>query len=191
MGHQSLTLGRPPSIGLSYVDCAIPKSHNDSDINDLCMLSLQSSILPLTRRIVWSWKYQFHKNILGPVLELTLVAKSTDYMTVLELDRKVREAPVPLPLNLFLAKDRNDLELEIFMKGVFLSMVRSVTMVYLHKSYFARALLDHPTNPLCSPYATSFLAVARCSSAVIQNGSHYTQKFPEICMRYLCAQLCF
>ncbi|KAF7985883.1 hypothetical protein HWV62_43760 [Athelia sp. TMB] len=180
----SLTLGRPPSIGLSYVDCAIPKSHNDSDINDLCMLSLQSSILPLTRRIVWSWKYQFHKNILGPVLELTLVAKSTDYMTVLELDRKVREAPVPLPLNLFLAKDRNDLELEIFMKGVFLSMVRSVTMVYLHKSYFARALLDHPTNPLCSPYATSFLAVARCSSAVIQNGSHYTQKFPEICMRW-------
>ncbi|KAF7981381.1 hypothetical protein HWV62_33865 [Athelia sp. TMB] len=141
----SLSLGRPPAIGLSYVDCALPRVGSDSD----------------PEAQFWNWKYKFNRNIFGSVLEMTLAAKSPDYKTILEFDQKVREMPLPHALNVFLKNDDDEISLNVYMKGSYLSMVRSVTLLYIHKSYFAQALLDHPDNPLLSPYATSFLAATR------------------------------
>ncbi|KAF7979214.1 hypothetical protein HWV62_43160 [Athelia sp. TMB] len=168
VAQSSLALGRPPSIGLPYVDCALPRLQSDSDIEDQ----------------FWNWKYQFNKNIFGSVLEMTVGVKSPDYQTILEFDRKVREMPLPSALSHFLSMDRDEMDMNIFMKSGYLSMVRSVTMSMIHKSHFARALTDHPADPLSSPYTTSVLAVARCSSAIIQNSSLYTKRFPEVCARW-------
>ncbi|KZP02176.1 hypothetical protein FIBSPDRAFT_1056026 [Athelia psychrophila] len=55
-------------------------------------------------------------------------------------------------------------------------MIRSVTMLFIHKTYFARALINHPANPLRSPYAASFLAATRCASAVIRSSAQYIKE---------------
>lgn len=117
------------------------------------------------------------------MLEMTLGAKSADYKTVLEFDRKVRETQMPPALNFFTNRDHDEVGLNVYMKGGYLAMVRSVTMLYIHKNFFARALLDHPNDPLASPYSTSFLAATRSASAIIRSSAVHIERFPEICLR--------
>ncbi|KAF7975557.1 hypothetical protein HWV62_9243 [Athelia sp. TMB] len=168
-GFQSLALGRPPSIGLSYVDCALPHVEAQTD----------------PEAQFWKWKYQFNKNVFGTVLELTLGAKSPEYKIILELDRKVRDMPVPPALNIFRRTiNPDEMSLNVVMKSGWLAIIRSITLLYIHKSYFARALIEEPANPLRSPYATSFLAAARCSSAVIRISSGHITTYPKLCMRW-------
>ncbi|KAF7973068.1 hypothetical protein HWV62_16252 [Athelia sp. TMB] len=85
----SLLLGRPPSIELSYVDCAFPKAGEDSDM------------------IYWNWKYLFARDIMGSAIKLTLAASPPAYRHILELDRKVREMVLPPALNVFLRSEDN------------------------------------------------------------------------------------
>ncbi len=46
-------------------------------------------------------------------------------------------------------------------------------MIHIHRTFFAQALLDHPTNPLASPYAPSFLAANRCASILLRSFLHH------------------
>ncbi|KZP26800.1 hypothetical protein FIBSPDRAFT_1003224 [Athelia psychrophila] len=166
----SLALGRPPSIALCYVDCALPQAQQDDSDAEYQF---------------WNWKYQFTRDIYGSILELTLGAKSADYKAILEVDRRVRETPMPPALDYFLGKDHEEVSPSVYMKGGWLLLVRPITMLYLHKNFFARALLDHPTDPLASPYATSFLAAARSASSLIKSAATHIKRFPDLCMRWL------
>lgn len=184
--QQSLELGRPPSIALAYVDCALPLAQSDNDADDQCMFGLCSDqFILLMAQAVWNWKYQFNRDFSESLIQLTLSAKPPEYRTVLDFDRKIREAPMPAALN-SLANDHDysHVGLGLYMKGGYLTMVRSVAMLYIHRNFFARALLDHPANPLNSPYATSFLATARCASSIIRTNSIHISRYPDFCMRY-------
>ncbi len=46
-------------------------------------------------------------------------------------------------------------------------------MIHIHRTFFAQALLDNPTNPLSSPYAPSFLAANRCASILLRSFLHH------------------
>jgi hypothetical protein len=41
-------------------------------------------------------------------------------------------------------------------------------LLYLHRSFFARAVSDHPKDPLGSPYGTSVIAAYRSAGSLIQ-----------------------
>ncbi|KAF7976905.1 hypothetical protein HWV62_5292 [Athelia sp. TMB] len=148
----SLTLGRPPSIELSYVDCGFPKAGEDSNT------------------IYWNWKYQFVRNIFGSVVKITLAASPPPYKQILELDRKVREMVLPPALNVLVRREDNyhDMSASVYLKSCLLSQFRWFSMLYIHRSFFVQALLDHPENPLKSVYATSFLAAYRSASVIIR-----------------------
>jgi hypothetical protein len=133
---------------------------------------------------VWHYKYIFTRDVFASVLELTLAANPPSYETILDLDRKVREKILPPSLNVFLTKDDDDVTPSVYMRGCLLSLYRTVTMLYIHRSFFAQAVLDHPVNPLRSPYAPSFLAAYRCASVIIKNSISNFERFPDLCMRY-------
>jgi hypothetical protein len=57
-------------------------------------------------------------------------------------------------------------------------------LLYIHRSFFAQALLDHPSNPLRSRYAPSFLAAYRCASGVIKSAVNQFDRFPDLSMRW-------
>lgn len=40
-------------------------------------------------------------------------------------------------------------------------------LLYLHRSFFARALTDHPKDPLGSPYGTSVIAAYRSAGSLV------------------------
>ncbi|KZP30137.1 hypothetical protein FIBSPDRAFT_908140 [Athelia psychrophila] len=166
----SLALGRPPSLELSYVDCDFPTGEDleDSDAQ------------------YWKWKYQFIRDVFGSVLKLTLAATPPSYKAILELDRKVRDMVLPPALNVFLrAKDEEGhIDAGSYMKGCLLSQIRSFSMLFIHRSFFAQALLDHPENPLRSPYATSFLATYRAATVCITATIKHTKRYPDLFKRW-------
>ncbi|KAF7968677.1 hypothetical protein HWV62_29727 [Athelia sp. TMB] len=132
-----------------------------------------------------SWEQTIYtKSVATSILEVTLGAKAPDYKTILELDRKVHEMPLPANLRLFLECDLDEAGLDIAMKGGHLTILRAVCLLYIHKNHFARALIDHPADPLRSPYATSFLVTTRCSSTVIRLSYEHIKRVPKLCARF-------
>lgn len=169
----NLALGRPPSVRLSYIDCEFP-------LDEEATLDAEGNSL----KGYYQWKYEFTKDIFASVIELTLTAEAPQYQTILELDRKVREKTLPQHLNVFISPEDEHCTPSIYMKKCLLGQYRSITLLYLHRSFFAQAMLDHPTNPLRSPYAPSFLAAYRCASGVIKSSLNHYDRFPELCGRW-------
>ncbi|KII94752.1 hypothetical protein PLICRDRAFT_96595 [Plicaturopsis crispa FD-325 SS-3] len=167
----SLALGRPPCIRLSYVDCEWPEDKDQTIDKD-------GNHVPG----VWAWRYMFAKEVLAPITEKTLTAVPPKYETILELDRKIRELMVPPQLRNF--SDNQHITPSFYLQTRVISHFRSISMMYLHRSFFAQALLDHPANPLRSQYAPSFLATYRCASAVIKLSIEHYERFPDFCLRW-------
>ncbi|KZP20104.1 hypothetical protein FIBSPDRAFT_932524 [Athelia psychrophila] len=165
----SLALGRPPSIELSYVDCAFP-TYDKEDYDAQ----------------YWNWKYKFMRDVFALVVKLTLAAAPPSYKAILELDRKVREMVLPPALNVFLRTENAQAYVTagVYMKSYLLLSFRSFSMLFIHRSFFAQALLDHPENPLRSPYATSILATYRAASFVINSMVKHLERYPELFMRW-------
>lgn len=130
---------------------------------------------------VWNWKYSFAIEVFGSVAKLTLSANSPNYATVLKLDQKIRERTVPPSLKAS-GLDETCGTTAYIQSGV-VTLFHTLTILYLHKSFFAQALIDHPENPLLSRYAPSFLAVSSCASVIIQSTLNFTIKAPHMIMR--------
>ncbi|KIJ70190.1 hypothetical protein HYDPIDRAFT_78679 [Hydnomerulius pinastri MD-312] len=170
----SMALGRPPSLSLSYVDCEYPEDETMS-MNDKGEVEMG----------FFRWKYSFTRDVFIPVTELTLTATPPSYETILELDRKVREKALPPSLNLYRSSSTDEYSTPTtYVRGRLLFQFRTSTMLYIHRSFFAQAMLDFPSNPLRSPFAPSFLAAYRCASAIIKTTVLNFQKYPELFTRF-------
>ncbi|KIY71236.1 hypothetical protein CYLTODRAFT_140102 [Cylindrobasidium torrendii FP15055 ss-10] len=170
----SIGLGRQPSIRLSYCDTELP---ND----DEATLDDEGNI----KTGFYRWKYEFCRDVFSQILEATLTAEPPSYQTVLDMDRKVREKALPPHLNLSTySKDRlASITPLMYMQGCLLNQHRTVVSMYLHRSFFAQAMLDHAANPLRSPYAPSFLAAYRCASSIIKLSADYLEHLPQLAFR--------
>ena len=112
----------------------------------------------------WYFKYVFTEKIFASVVQLTQAARPPSYKVVLDIDRRIRETQLPPALDVFFAEQDPHGSPRVYMKAYALSQFRSTVILYIHRSFFVQALLDHPDNPLKSPYAPSFLAVYRAAS---------------------------
>ncbi|KAF9247205.1 fungal-specific transcription factor domain-containing protein [Melanogaster broomeanus] len=170
----SMALGRPPSLSLSYVDCEFPDD-DSTTINEKGEEEIG----------FFRWKYSFTKDVIIPVTELTLTATPPSYETILELDRKVRDKVLPASLNLYRSSSTDEYTTPTaYARGRLLFQFRTSTMLYIHRSFYAQAMLDFPSNPLRSPFAPSFLAAYRCASAIIKTTVLNFQKYPELFTRF-------
>ncbi|KAG9219101.1 hypothetical protein CCMSSC00406_0001511 [Pleurotus cornucopiae] len=169
----SLAMGRPPSIRTSYMDCEFPDDETET-IGEDGQVAMG----------FYHWKYIFARDILANVMELTLTAATPSYQTILDLDRKVRELRPPPHLNVSITPDDPNWAPRVYVQGCLLQHVRGVTMLYIHRSFFAQALLDHPINPLRSPYAPSFLAAYRCASGIIKLSVQHYSRMPDLYGRW-------
>lgn len=168
----SLTLGRPPSIRLSYVDCQFPTDHEETLDND-------GNRLPGQDR----YRYIFTTKIVTKVVELVLGAKPPSYQTILELDKEFRQMRPPRHISAKYQKLDDISTPSEYMRGHFLSRLRGITGLYIHRGFFVQAILGHPEDPLCSPFVASYLAAYRCASGIIQSHVKHFAKFPLLLMR--------
>ena len=102
---QSLNTGRPPSFSLAYVDCGFPQydassSGKGGSFGSSCKLFDKVSwthILSPIRSFftVEIWQCRFAAECVAEVTSRILTAEVPSYATIMELDRKVREFPLP------------------------------------------------------------------------------------------------
>ncbi|KAF9245323.1 hypothetical protein BU15DRAFT_41174 [Melanogaster broomeanus] len=153
---QCWTFGRPPSFYLSHIDCRLPSSGETSDES------------------FHAWKHRFASECMSVVHDQAFGAKTPAYPTVLQLDRKLRAFPVPPNLqiagfgNSSTSPDsRHQESVSLTLQRHIVLAIREMNLLYLHRSFFARAVTDHPKDPLGSPYGTSVLAAYRSAGSLV------------------------
>lgn len=168
--------GRPPSQAMNFVDC---KQTPDPQLpDDPC-----ASFDPL--------KYRFTE-ILLDVINASFGATPPTYDQILKLDRQLRDYYIP-PLFQVAGinedgKPRPQLPpnppLGLSLQSHAVAMLRENALLYMHRSFFAKALSEHPDDPFKSRYAASVLACHRsaCAIIILVRKLHYVE--PRIVLRF-------
>ncbi|CAA7261067.1 unnamed protein product [Cyclocybe aegerita] len=159
---QSMNNGRPPSFSLAYADCSFPQYDTNNETN-------------LTAFEIW--QFRFASECVADVTARTLTAEAPSYATIMDLDRKVREFPLPEGLG---SSDDFGTSFQRFV----LEHIKETVLMYIHRSFFAQAIMDHPANPLKSTYAPSFLAAYRASSTILKVVREQFKMWPNSCSRF-------
>ncbi|PPQ65877.1 hypothetical protein CVT24_011208 [Panaeolus cyanescens] len=154
---QCLTFGRPPSLALPHFDTKLPYANDSSD-----------------EHAFHAWKHRFTSECMSLLHDQAFGAKTPTYATVLQLDRKLRAFPVPPILQVAGFGNMEprqggpfpDTPALILQRHVVLAL-REMNLLYLHRSFFARAISDHPKDPLGSPYGTSVIAAYRSAGSLV------------------------
>lgn len=150
---QSLTFGRPPSFSNAYIDCQMPEPDVQPSPGKTEDVDMSFN----------AWKHRFSSRCLNPVHEQAFGARTPTYKTILELDKKVRNYPMPPSLRVpgFGGAKTMELEqpsVELTMQRHTAFSIKEITIFYLHRGFFARAIEDNPEDPLASKYPQSVLA---------------------------------
>lgn len=150
--------------------------------------------------LVWSWKFRFAKEVLSHITLKLSSATYPKYSDILELDRIIREhkAPskfkpgasgVPHAIDLvmphFLLNSYRDISMSKFKSLVYWSSyIYFQVLLFIHRSFFTKAMLDHPTYPLRSPYAASCLASYRSATFLLKSLRDHYEWFPSLLSRF-------
>ncbi|KAI0343143.1 hypothetical protein BDW22DRAFT_1329101 [Trametopsis cervina] len=150
---QSFTFGRPASFTLSHIDCKKP--HIEDPGNDLTFH--------------W-WKHRYVSECMHLVYDQAFGAKMPTYNLVLQLDRKLRGFHVP-PILQIAGFGHSDTRGGAVYDSVPLILQRHLVLAIresnMHRGFFARAISDHPKDPLGSPYGSSFIAAYRSAGSLV------------------------
>jgi len=153
---QSYTLGRPPSFSLAHIDCKKPQTEDPN--NELTFH--------------W-WKHKFTSECMNSVYDQAFGAKVPTYSTVTQMDRRLRSFPVPALLQIAgfgttEARANNYADsIPLILQRHTVLAIRESNLLYMHRGFFARAINDHPNDPLGSPYGGSFIAAYRSAGSLV------------------------
>jgi hypothetical protein len=136
-----------------------------------------------------SWKHRFSSECMSVLHDQAFGAKNPTYATVLQLDRKLRGFPVP-PVLQVAGFGSSEPRSGGFPDTVMLTLQRHIVLarretnlLYLHRSFFARAVNDHPKDPLGSPYGTSVIAAYRSAGSLVAMMRNLHGQLPELSER--------
>lgn len=147
---QSLTYGRPPSFSVLHIDTQMPQesTRDESGGEDM---SFQL------------WKYRFSSQCMSVVHDQVFGARTPNYKVLQQLDRKVRDFYTPPSLQVpgfgGPMADPEGVPVYLTLQRYIGFAIREMTLFYMHRGFFARAIEDSPDDPLGSKYAPSVLAV--------------------------------
>ncbi|KZT69217.1 hypothetical protein DAEQUDRAFT_268089 [Daedalea quercina L-15889] len=172
---QALGTGRPPCFSRSYVDCQA------AQVQDLIEKEDMDSVFE-------EFFMRFSYECVSVVAMKTLAVEPPTYETIMELDRHVRDFPIPPEAVVALEDlapppDTEPPTVVNSMEMMVMSHSREVLLLYIHRTFFAQAIIDCPTNPVKSEYAHSFLTAYRAAVVVLKTVKQQFVMFPNLCAR--------
>ena len=133
------------------------------------------------------WGFRFAGEVLAEVAAKTLTAVPPTYETIMALDRKVRDFPLWYAEGgdgaLGSAKG-SEKDMAGTMEHTVGTHIKEVVLLWIHRSFFAQAIMDNPVNPLKSTYAPSFLAAYRGSGVILTSVKAQFEMFPVMVTRF-------
>ncbi|KAI0756451.1 hypothetical protein C8Q80DRAFT_1128643 [Daedaleopsis nitida] len=145
----SFGFGRPPSINLAFVDCELPSDGAGPADQDKRELGFH----------VWSWQYT---KLFHTIMITAFGAKAANYAKVMEMDKHVRDFPVPPWLRVQCgATEVPPPTPALTMQRCLATLYKEMTLLNLHRQYFSQALNDMPQDPLRHRFGPSVMAIYR------------------------------
>ncbi|ETW86659.1 hypothetical protein HETIRDRAFT_308468 [Heterobasidion irregulare TC 32-1] len=163
----SFSFGRPPTTMPSFIDCELPVDDEDRLKED------GTKDLGFQR---WSFLYC---QLLHTVMCTAFGAKSPPYITILELDRRIRDFIIPEFLRPPCDGTPDDPPADILVKRWMVHSSKEWTLLNLHRVYFAQALREKPEDPLKHKYGPSVMAIYRSGYRVIEFGQRAMSALPQ------------
>ncbi|KAG1902682.1 uncharacterized protein F5891DRAFT_1127608 [Suillus fuscotomentosus] len=169
----SFHAGRPPNVSPDWIDTPYPND-DFAVVNDKGEKEMSGHM--------WSWKFS---RLLHHVMVNAFGAKTPTYRTILELDRKIRDFPVPPHLQPRCATSETLTKAAILqqVQTSFLLTNKETTLLNIHRRYFTQALEDQPDDLLKHKYGPSVMAMYRSAWRVIESHSHAARKIPQVIER--------
>ncbi|KAG1799032.1 uncharacterized protein HD556DRAFT_1430789 [Suillus plorans] len=169
----SFYAGRPPNVSPDWIDTPYPND-DFAVVNDKGEKEMSGHM--------WSWKFS---RLLHHVMVNAFGAKTPTYRTILELDRKIRDFPVPSHLQPRCATSETLTKAAILqqVQTSFLLTNKEATLLNIHRRYFTQALEDQPDDLLKHKYGPSVMAMYRSAWRVIESHSHAASKIPQVIER--------
>ncbi|KAJ3716438.1 hypothetical protein C8R42DRAFT_678428 [Lentinula raphanica] len=158
----SLVTGRPSGITAEFITCKIPTVEEEE----------------MYQKGIGVWGFQTTYSCLLPLVHITLSARQPPYEAVLELDAKVRFAVNPQP-----DSDPMDNRTAISMRTFVRSHYSHLMLLYLHRPFFTRAMTEHPSNPLLSPFGKSVITAYHAACTVLDDTRIQYEKKPRLVSR--------
>ncbi|KIY72318.1 hypothetical protein CYLTODRAFT_440727 [Cylindrobasidium torrendii FP15055 ss-10] len=166
---QSFEFGRPPMISPQYVDCPMPKEASLTAEESSREAGFHS----------WVWRYT---TLVHTVMATAFGSKNPPYNTILELDRKIRDFPVPERLQLCVPTSDKIAPIH-YMQRWSVVLYKDTVLLHLHRAYFAQALQDQPDNLANHRYLPSVMATYRSAWRMIQGLTMVREKAPQLSTR--------
>ncbi|KAF8803345.1 hypothetical protein BYT27DRAFT_7171817 [Phlegmacium glaucopus] len=167
---QSLATGRLSTFSLPFVDCELPFDPDQTMADD-------GTIQPSFPY----WKARFGAECVSAVVQSTLTSRAPKYSIILELDRKVRDMDLPLYAQ---GQPPQGKGLAETMSHFMPLNYRELTLLYIHRCFFAHAISSNPSDPIKSQYAPSFLAGYRSACTIVASVKHQFTLFPAQIARF-------
>ncbi|THH09507.1 hypothetical protein EW145_g1977 [Phellinidium pouzarii] len=167
---ESLESGRPATFNLQEVDCEFPADTEATTTED-------GTIIPS----FWRWKHQFTKEILAMVAEHLCLAQPIKYSKILELDSKVRNFETH-PTMFWSSLDSDD-DMNTGLRRYMWGLFKEIALLFLHRNFFARAMLESPKKPLASPFAVSLLSAYASAITSLKAMRGYFEKHTQLLLR--------
>ncbi|KAJ7777955.1 fungal-specific transcription factor domain-containing protein [Mycena maculata] len=167
---QALATGRLPTFSLPFVDCELPQDVGQTMAED----GTPQSSFPY-------WKARFGAECVSAVVQGTLTSRAPRYSIILELDRKVRDMEFPKYVT---GPPPQGLGMSQTMSHFMPINYRHLTLLYIHRCFFAHAISNHPNDPIKSPYAPSFLAGYRSACDLLGSLRQQFDTFPAEIARF-------
>ncbi|KAI0816939.1 fungal-specific transcription factor domain-containing protein [Trametes gibbosa] len=167
---QALATGRLPTFVPQFVDTELPADPDQTLADD----GTPQPSFPV-------WKARWGKECVSSVVMGTLTAQAPKYSIILDLDRRIRDMTLPRyalgapPQNAGLAQTMSH-----YMPTNYLHL----TLLYVHRCFFAQAIIDSPLDPMRSQYAPSFLAGYRSACALLGSIRDQFVSFPVQIARF-------
>ncbi|KAI6106042.1 fungal-specific transcription factor domain-containing protein [Pisolithus croceorrhizus] len=153
-----LEAGRPPTFSLPYIDCQFPGGGSPRG----------------------SWVFRFASDCVAEVAARTLTSDSPSYSTILELDRKICNFPVPEAVEEFVAAASGAIPTKPVDKDI--GLMESMGRFVMSNSREV-TIVENPVNPLNSPYTPSFLATYRASLTILRTVKMQYELHPKLTAR--------
>jgi len=145
----SVYLGRPPGILTTFIDQSLPEATFESE--DL-MTSNENNI--------HSWLIHY-TSLLHPSLDIILGRRQPIYAHILDFDRQIRDFNIPSSWRMLPEDQPSRLHRDIHMYRWLALSSKEITLLNLHRPYFAQALQETSVDLHRHRYLPSVVATYR------------------------------
>ncbi|KAI0260057.1 hypothetical protein BC834DRAFT_1013816 [Gloeopeniophorella convolvens] len=167
---QSLATGRLPTFSLPFVDCELPQ-----DLEQL-MTANGTPVASFPH-----WKAQFGKQCVSEVVAGILTARPPKYSVIIDLDRRIRDMELP---QYALEPPPDGASFSVVMQHFMPSNYHHLTLLYVHRTFLAQGLCDHPVDPMRGTYAPSIMSGYRSACEILSNLRTAFNLFPARVARF-------